>query len=87
MHSSGSFFVYGGCLYVGGRLWYDTDGVQTYLTGREERQTYFQNGTQTWLKLTNVKAFLCNKGVNHWGDRPEVRGYEAHDIVRSGQLL
>lgn len=93
MHSSGYIFVYGGCLYVGGRLWYDQDngGVLTYNSGRTSRWTIGQDEQNQWVKmwfvLQHSKAFLCNMAINHWGERPQVEYLEAHDVVRSGQLF
>lgn len=39
------------------------------------------------MRFNNTKIFLCQRGINHWGDSIEVVTYEAHDITRSATLF
>ncbi len=65
---------------------YDDSGVLRYNSGRNNRDTVFPNGTSTIMIFENVKAFLVNKGVAHWGNTVSVRNAEFHD-VRVGAML
>ncbi len=40
-----------------------------------------------FFSLTNSKVFLCMVGHMSWGQRFEVVGYEAYDIVRGATLF
>ena len=36
---------------------------------------------ERWFhRLTNTKVFLSNIGIQHWGSRGDLEGYEAHDV-------
>lgn len=67
VHSSGYHFSNdGGCIYTGGKLWYNA-GVLTYDSGRYSRPTSLdarKNGqiVPDWMKFTNTKAWLCQLG-------------------------
>lgn len=94
VHSSGYHFAGdGGCIYVGGKLWYSS-GVLTYDNGRYSRGTSFTLTPGTpdyqdplWMRFTNTKAFLCQIGLSHWGERADVVNFEVHDSGRSVQLF
>jgi hypothetical protein len=93
-HSSGYHFSGdGGCIYIGGKLWYE-NGVLWYDNGRYERGTSANTlpGTANyidplWMSFTNTKAWLCQIGLSHWGERADVNHYEVHDSARSVQLF
>ena len=35
------------------------------------------------MRFTNVKTWLCNKGLNHWGQRVEIDGIEVIDAKKA----
>eukprot|EP00004_Rigifila_ramosa_P004839 TRINITY_DN152_c0_g2_i4.p1 TRINITY_DN152_c0_g2~~TRINITY_DN152_c0_g2_i4.p1 ORF type:complete len:1231 (+),score=275.22 TRINITY_DN152_c0_g2_i4:31-3693(+) len=83
-HSSGYYWGDAGCIYSGGQLWYpDGSTVLNYSNGRYSRSTQLPDGSPSWMRFSNTKVFLCNKGINHWGERAEIVSYEAHDIGRA----
>jgi hypothetical protein len=91
MHSGGYHFAGdGGCLYVGGWLAYEsaTSDILTYDSGRFSRDTKTAQGkTGGFMVFTNTKAWMCQMGISHWGDRAEAIRYEVHDVRRSIQLF
>jgi hypothetical protein len=90
LFAAGYSWDFGGCIYLGGRLYYDTTtagaGRLRYDSGRTNRAPKLGT-TDIWMRFNNTKVFLCNMGFNHWGDRPEVVGFEGHDVSRMGQLF
>ena len=45
-------------------------------------------GSRSVTRVTNTKVFLtAGTGLTHWGARPEVVGYEAHDVGLSLSIL
>eukprot|EP01132_Coremiostelium_polycephalum_P000408 gene408-516_t len=87
-HSSGyTWLESGGSIYVGGNLSHSlVTGDLIYYTGRTFRNTRL-NGVPVWMRYSNTKVFLSNSGVNHWGERIEVVGLEAHDCHRPGTIF
>lgn len=46
------------------------------------------NDRTIYQRITNTKVFLSpGVGVLHWGKRPEIVGYEAHDVALSLSIL
>jgi hypothetical protein len=93
VHSSGYHFVDGGgCIYVGGKLWYD-GATLMYDSGRNPRYTSGRSkrsdplGDPQIMKFSNLKAWLCQLSLSHWGERVEVQNVETHDVARSLQLF
>eukprot|EP01130_Rhizamoeba_saxonica_P005415 TRINITY_DN2168_c0_g1_i1.p1 TRINITY_DN2168_c0_g1~~TRINITY_DN2168_c0_g1_i1.p1 ORF type:complete len:1073 (-),score=270.64 TRINITY_DN2168_c0_g1_i1:36-3254(-) len=89
-HSSGFYWQgHGSCLYVGAELIHDDShgGDLFYNSGRNERQTQLEDGTPAWQTFTNTKTWLCNRGINHWGDRAFIDNYESHDNLRSAVMF
>lgn len=83
-HSAGYFWVNdGACIYCGGRLQLLTPtSILQYDTGRFKRTT-----KGPYMRWTNIKTYLCNMGVLHWGEQIEIDGYEAHDTRHSATLF
>ncbi|ETO24993.1 hypothetical protein RFI_12152, partial [Reticulomyxa filosa] len=87
-HSSGYYWeTDGGCMYVGAYLAYLNNGKLQYHSGRFSRDTQYSNGTSAWMYFTNTKTWLCNRGLNHWGERMVIRYYESHDNLRSAVMF
>jgi hypothetical protein len=89
-HSSGYHFQGGGCIYIGGLLWYDSvnTDVLRYNNGRYSRPTKIKrNGAAAFMTFNNTKTWMCGMGVSHWGERIEVVGLESHDVGRPTQLF
>lgn len=94
-HSSGYYFaIFGGCLYSGGLLWYDSNGVLTYNGGRTQgsdnrnaRKWVGDKIVDTALNITNFKSWLCGQGTNHWGNSVEFRNSESWDVGRGATLF
>eukprot|EP01094_Clydonella_sp_ATCC50884_P004567 TRINITY_DN13609_c0_g1_i1.p1 TRINITY_DN13609_c0_g1~~TRINITY_DN13609_c0_g1_i1.p1 ORF type:complete len:1433 (-),score=246.70 TRINITY_DN13609_c0_g1_i1:56-4168(-) len=88
-HSAGPFWSRNACMYVGGQLWYedsDSDDL-TYNVGRLSRNTMNDDGSPHWMLFEHTRVFLCQRGINHWGDRLDVQYYEAHDTTRAATLF
>ncbi|GAM26112.1 hypothetical protein SAMD00019534_092870, partial [Acytostelium subglobosum LB1] len=73
-HSAGSYFIFGSCVYCGGKLWFEnaTD-ILTYQSGRVSRSTLDFAGQETWMRYSNIKVSQCSAGIGHWGDEIEGR--------------
>ncbi len=37
--------------------------------------------------FTNTKTWLCNRGIQHWGDRMIIDTYESHDNLRPAVMF
>jgi hypothetical protein len=88
-HSAGiDWHGAGNCVYVGGRLTHDAnnDNLLLYHSGRNTRESLDNKQQRAANIFTNLLVFLCNKGINHWGNNVEVMNYEAID-VRTGAVL
>lgn len=88
-HSAGHYWVeHGSCIYVGAWLEYNTSDsdVLEYWSGRHARDVYLDDGTWWHMVFENIKVFLCNKGVAHWGQNVMIDGAEFHD-VRVGAMM
>jgi hypothetical protein len=81
-HSAGFYWDgHGNCVYVGGWLEQnEEDGVLEYWSGRNERSVYTDEDEQTFMFFNNIKVFLCNKGIAHWGNNVQIEGAEIHDV-------
>ena len=87
-HSSGYHWNRGSCIYVGGRLQHrSSDGRLEYQSGRISRDTVASDGTASWMVFNNTLIWACQRGINHWGNRAEVRNYECADCTRSAVLF
>jgi len=53
------------------------------VSGRDTKN----DGKSSWLFFNNTKVWLCNSGVNDWGQRLDLEYYEAHDTIRGAQLF
>ncbi|KAJ3128429.1 Fibrocystin-L [Nowakowskiella sp. JEL0407] len=88
-HSTGFWSVHAGAVYVGGKLEKDIDGRLRYIAGRSgthetcsvplDAHGGCSEANQQWMKFTNVKTFLANRGIIHWGSRSEFSQVESHD--------
>ena len=82
-HSSGGWDQTG-CIYVGGRLYHDSNNgdLLVYNSGRNSRTTYDVTGTSVaFMNFTNSVLSLCPRGLNHWGDQVEMHHVEIHDVA------
>lgn len=71
--SSGFYWQgHGSCVYIGARLHYGEDDVQSYSSGRYSRESSWGNGTAAVMVFESLKTALCHKGVAHWGDRVQL---------------
>ena len=87
-HSSSYQWNRGGCIYTGGNQEYDDNDELWYNVGRKERNTKSEDGsTPEWMIFYETRVYLCNRGLNHWGDRAETIGYAAHDITKGLTLF
>jgi len=88
-HSSGFYWKgHGSCFYTGAWLSYEYGNRLHYDSGRHERSTQWPNGTQAWMELENVAAWLCGgKGIAHWGDRARISNYEVYDSWNSAMTF
>lgn len=91
-HSAGWHWTFTGCVYIGGQLWYQntSTSVLTYRVGRfvgNTRRTAYHNGTQGWMRFTNLQVAQCRMGLSHWGDRLELINFQATDVARSAQIF
>ena len=88
-HSSGYQWSRGSCIYVGGRLWHDEDegGLLKYISGRENRDTKLPDGSETWMRFEDTRVWLCQRGLNHWGNQIELHNYEVTDSTRAAVLF
>jgi hypothetical protein len=89
VHSSGFYWSeYGSGVYIGAMLTIDvTTGVMAYDSGRYDRDTKYANGTSAIMTFEHTKAFLCNRGLSHWGNTPLVLHSEFHDVRVSSMLF
>eukprot|EP01125_Pyxidicula_operculata_P020153 TRINITY_DN7392_c0_g1_i1.p1 TRINITY_DN7392_c0_g1~~TRINITY_DN7392_c0_g1_i1.p1 ORF type:complete len:1411 (+),score=306.06 TRINITY_DN7392_c0_g1_i1:3-4235(+) len=102
-HSSGYYWSMGTCIYIGGKLSEDAsnNNILKYNSGRNARATRLQLSTETysnsqwnswaspneWMKINNTKVFLCQHGLNHWGERVDLTYFEAHDVTRGSTIF
>eukprot|EP01088_Endostelium_zonatum_P016610 TRINITY_DN455_c0_g2_i1.p1 TRINITY_DN455_c0_g2~~TRINITY_DN455_c0_g2_i1.p1 ORF type:complete len:1474 (-),score=364.80 TRINITY_DN455_c0_g2_i1:29-4450(-) len=42
---------------------------------------------QAFMSFNNSKTFLCQKGINHWGNTVELTNYESHDNTLSATVF
>lgn len=85
--TTGYFWIEGACIYFGGRLEHNDQGALVYNAGRQERTTTDTSNNPAEDVLVNNRAWLCNKGVLHWGPRVTVSGWEVHDSARGAVLF
>ncbi len=78
---------------LGGWLDYLADGRLFYQSGRTHPYTYWStrvsqhfNKTRDWMKFTDSKFWLVNKGVAHWGDSVEIFNSEFYDF-KTGAMM
>jgi hypothetical protein len=87
-HSAGTSWPFTGCFYVGGVLEEKgSSGSLRYTSGRARTQDKKNNGVRVFSRFSNLQAFLCNYGFSHWGDRPELVGFEITDVNTGAQLF
>lgn len=89
-HSAAYQWASAACIYVGGMQRYvNVNGstILEYNIGRHERDTRDINGQTQFFRFEDNRAFLCNRGLNHWGERVEAIGYEAHDVTKGITLF
>ena len=87
-HSASYQWNRGACIYTGGNQEYDASDKLFYEVGRKSRNTLSADGsTPEWMMFYETRVFLCNRGLNHWGDRAETIGYAAHDITKGLTLF
>lgn len=90
-HSTGFWFGSAGGVYVGGQLSYKGtwgSSLLTYTPGRSKSHStcsvaaddWCSEENQLWLKFEDVKVFLSNRGMQHWGDRSDLIRIEFSDI-------
>ncbi|RMZ52666.1 hypothetical protein APUTEX25_000785, partial [Auxenochlorella protothecoides] len=86
-HSSGYYWENAGCIYFGGKLYYNGNDL-TYYSGRVEFDTRALDGvTKGFMDFTNTKSFLCMSGHMSWGARMQLLNYTAYDIVRGATMF
>lgn len=80
-HSSGYTFPGGGCIYIGGYLWYpEGSDLLRYNNGRYARDTLTADNSGPGIMFYNdTKTWLCGMGISHWGKRIEIISFESHD--------
>ncbi|KAJ3232656.1 Fibrocystin-L [Chytriomyces hyalinus] len=97
-HSSGYWWGNGGAIYVGGLLKYETNGTMSYNPGRTVGATTdacnaplksygCDQADWAWLRFSNTKVFLANRGMMYWGNRAEILRYEGHDCGISANVF
>jgi hypothetical protein len=90
-HSSGFWWDNGAAIYVGGIFTQSSDSIKSsaYNPGRTiiRHDSCLTTGLNlgckqinwAWMKFTNTKVYLANRGFLHWGERSEINRLEAHD--------
>ena len=100
-HSTAFWWSDAGAVYVGGLLEHpNSSDYLRYNAGRQiaGRQTCAVDPINTngwcsaensrWTIFRNTKTFLVNgRGVQHWGTRPELLNFEAHDVGLSANVF
>lgn len=101
-HSSSWWWFNAGTVYFGGKLLHPhtSSDALVYNAGRQSRQSCAVEPCsvssscscpaehKVYQRMTNTKVFLsAGTGVTHWGHRPELVGYEAHDVGLSLSIL
>ena len=94
-HSSSSRWYEAGCIYSGGNLYYKSDSdknneILTYRVGRSRESSFgFPlgrntniDGTPSWMTFEHTKTFMCQKGLQHWGNYADIKYFESHDSQR-----
>merc|ERR1719343_1451208 len=90
-HSSGFYWTWSACIYIGGELWEGVPGSQnySYITGRVQPARLSGR-----TLFNNTKVFACEKGITFWGahwSAPEpqfmLEGAEFYDVARSSNML
>jgi hypothetical protein len=80
-HSAGAWWPeHGSCMYVGANFDYDSNGVMRYMSGRQERDTKNPDGSESIMNFEDVKVWMCNKGIAHWGNTAHLINVEMHDV-------
>ncbi len=85
----GPGFYCGGWLDINstdGKLFYQSGRIHP-ITGAQSRSSQFSNGTRAWMIFEQIKGFLLNKGVSHWGNSIEIRNSEFHDTKVSSMMF
>ncbi|KAJ3325116.1 Fibrocystin-L [Boothiomyces sp. JEL0866] len=97
-HSTGYWWQNAGAFYLGG-FYQEVDpvtGAASYNPGRMVGNGFnmcISNPNSTncisnaWMRFTNTKAFLANRGIMHWGNRQELIRYEAHDCGKAANMF
>ena len=83
-HSAGFWWHSAGQIYVGGKLWhpYSSSSILRYNPCRT------LPGRSGLTRMTNTKVFIGRGvGVSHWGRRPELIGFEAHDLALAASIM
>lgn len=86
-HSAGQDWVNGNCLYVGGRLTMESNGLLRYASGRVTRSTVDDFQARSYNNFTNLLVFLCRRGFNHWGNSADIEHFEAIDIMHGAVVF
>ena len=83
-HSAAYQWSRAACIYVGGLQEYNPEKPDQllYNIGRHARNTRDIDGDEGFFVFEENRAFICNRGLNHWGQRVEAIGYEAHDVTK-----
>ena len=66
---------------VGGKLWHPTEDASSPGYARLRYNPCRQNGREGPTQLRETKVFLSRGvGISHWGKKPELLGFEVHDV-------
>ncbi len=85
-HTSGYLWPDGSCVYVGGALEIVDDGGVDKLRYRSGRPDFslLRTGPDVF---SNLKTFLCDLGLVHWGDAPQIVNFESWDNGMMAQVF
>ena len=101
-HSTGWWWGHAGAFYIGGALYYKSDGRLEYNPGRNSQNfdrcainacedndnCRCPDEDKQFLNMTNSKAFLTSGvGFNSWSGTMNVEGWESHDTGLSIESL
>jgi len=107
-HSTGFWFKGAAGFYIGGALYYDSDGKLWYNPGRSKEADHKRDpclvnqcaepynkcnygcpeNKKAAFEISNTKSFLiAGAGLNSWGGRIEIAGFESYDSRLALQAL
>eukprot|EP00934_Nitzschia_sp_Nitz4_P002604 Nitzschia sp. Nitz4//scaffold396_size11502//5699//11254//NITZ4_009037-RA/size11502-snap-gene-0.7-mRNA-1//-1//CDS//3329550271//2594//frame0 len=95
-HSTANFWLHAAGFYFGGSLYYNDDGLQEYIAGRDQSRprAFCEDNPDTgecestFSVISNSRVYQAgNVGFGSWSGSMEVHGYESHDSGMAFETL